>query len=452
MNRLFGTNGVRGLANSDMNVNLATDLGRAIATFFKEGEIAIASDTRTSSDMLRNAVIAGVLSTGMSVCDLGVLPSPALQFAVKHGGYNGGTIITASHNPPEFNGIKVIDTEGLELARSAEEQIESHYFERTFKIASWESIGHISQDDQWSDRYVEGILSKLDVDAIKKREFSVVLDCANGASYQSSPAMFAKLGCKLTTMNEEPDGTFPGHSSEPTPENLRDLSQAVIDVGADLGIAHDGDADRTIFFDEKGNFLQGDKSLSLMAGHILRQKKGIVVTPVSSSSCVEEVVKRNGGEILYSRVGAPIVARTMLEKGAVFGGEENGGMIFPEHQYCRDGAMAAAKVVEMLAVTGEKFSKLVSELPVYHNTKTKVTCPDEKKPEALAKMAQAVESERIDKTDGLKIYIESEWVLVRPSGTEPIIRVYAEAGSKARADALAEQYSEMLKGIVAQLS
>ncbi len=452
MNRLFGTNGVRGLANDDMNVNLATDLGRAIGTFFKEGEIAIASDTRTSSDMLRNAVIAGVLSTGMSVCDLGVLPSPALQFAVKNGGHKGGIIITASHNPPEFNGIKVIDPEGLELARSDEEQIESHYFERTFYTAPWESIGHIRQDDQWSGRYVEGMLNKLDVEAIRKREFSVVLDCANGASFQTSPSMFAKLGCKLRTINEEPDGTFPGHPSEPTPENLKDLSQAVLDMGADLGIAHDGDADRTIFFDEKGNFLQGDKSLSLMAGHILRQKKGIVVTPVSSSSCVEDVVRMNGGEILYSRVGAPIVARTMLEKGAVFGGEENGGMIFPEHQYCRDGAMAAAKVLEMLAINGEKLSKLVSELPVYHNTKKKVTCPDEKKSEALAKMAKVVESERIDKTDGLKIYFESEWVLVRPSGTEPIIRVYAEAKSRDRADALADRYSEMLKEIVAQLS
>jgi phosphomannomutase/phosphoglucomutase len=452
MKRLFGTNGVRGLANSDMNINLATDLGRAMGTFFKEGEIAIASDTRTSSDMLRNAVIAGVLSTGMSVCDLGVLPSPALQFAVKNGGYNGGIIITASHNPPEFNGIKVIDPEGLELARSDEEQIESHYFERTFKTASWESIGHISRDDRWSGRYIEGILDKLDADSIRKKEFSIVLDCANGASYQTSPALFKKLGCRLRTVNEEPDGTFPGHPSEPTPENLRDISQAVVDMGADVGIAHDGDADRTIFFDEKGNFLQGDKSLSLMAGHILSRKKGIVVTPVSSSSCVEDVVRKNGGEILYSKVGAPIVARTMFEKGAVFGGEENGGMIFPEHQYCRDGAMAAAKVVEMLAITGESLSKLVSELPVYHNTKTKVTCQDEKKPEALEKMAEAVASENVDKTDGLKIYFDSEWILIRPSGTEPIIRVYAEARSREQADALAERYSKMLKEIVAQLS
>lgn len=452
MNRLFGTNGVRGLANSDMNINLAIDLGRAIGTFFKEGELAIASDTRTSSDMLRNAVTAGVLSTGMSVCDLGVVPSPALQFAVKNGGYNGGIIITASHNPPEFNGIKVIDPEGLELARSDEEQIESNYFARTFKTASWESIGKINSDDQWSGRYIEGILSQLDVDAIREKEFSVVLDCANGASFQTSPDLFSKLGCRLRTLNEEPDGRFPGHPSEPTPENLKDISQAVIEMGADLGIAHDGDADRTIFFDEKGNFLQGDKSLSLMAGHILRRKKGIVVTPVSSSSCVEDVVSGNGGEILYSRVGAPIVARTMLEKGAVFGGEENGGMIFPEHQYCRDGAMAAAKVVEMLALTGESLSELVSGLPVYYTTKTKITCPDEKKPEALAKMAEAVSSENIDKTDGLKIYVDSEWVLIRPSGTESIIRVYAEAKSEEQADMLAERYSKILKEIVAQLS
>ncbi len=452
MNRLFGTNGVRGIANSDMNPDLATNLARAIGSFFKTGEIAIASDTRTSSDMLRNAVTAGILSTGMSVRDLGVLPSPALQFAVKNGGYNGGIIITASHNPPEFNGIKVIDSKGLELARRDEEEIESYYFNRTFMTASWESIGGTRYDAQWSDKYVQGMLGRLDTELIRGRRFKVVLDCANGASYMTSPALLAELGCEVTTLNEQPDGLFPGHPSEPTPENLKDVSATVRESGADVGIAHDGDADRTIFIDEKGEFLQGDKSLALMAGFVLRVKKGLVVTPVSSSSLVEDVVKRAGGEVLYSRVGAPIVARTMLEKKAVFGGEENGGMIFPEHQYCRDGAMAAGKVLEMLAVIGEPLSVLVSELPIYYNTKTKVECPDEKKSEALTVMAETVSSLKVDKTDGLKIYGENEWVLIRPSGTEPIIRVYAEARSRERAEALAKDNSERLRDVLEHLS
>ncbi len=448
MNRLFGTNGVRGISNSDMNIDLATNLARAIGTFFGGGEIAIATDTRTSGDMLKNAVTAGILSTGMSICDLGVLPSPALQYAVKHGGYKGGIIVTASHNPPEFNGIKVIDGEGMELARENEEEIESYYFEKSFKTAPWESIGGTSSDGQWSSRYVDGMLSKLDLDSIRKREIGVVLDCANGASYLTSPLLLTALGCKLHTLNEEPDGTFPGHPSEPTPENLEALSRAVREEGADIGIAHDGDADRTIFYDEKGNFVLGDKSLSLMARHIVMKTKGLVVTPVSSSRCVEDVVKQSGGEILYSKVGAPIVARTMLEKDAVFGGEENGGMIFPEHQYCRDGAMGAAKVLEMLAETGRALSELVAELPVYFTTKTKLSCPDEKKVEALAKMVESITSGNVDKTDGLKIYDEEEWVLIRPSGTEPIIRVYAEAKTKERANALAEEKLRILKDIV----
>jgi phosphomannomutase/phosphoglucomutase len=451
MKRLFGTNGVRGIANSDMNIELATNLGRAIGTFFGKGVVAVASDTRTSSDMIKNAVFAGVLSTGTSVGDLGVLPSPALQYAVKNGGYDGGIIITASHNPPEFNGIKVIDSIGLELARKDEEQIESHYFGGTFKIANWETLGGTRLDAQWGDRYIDGILSNLDVGAIKERRFKIVLDIANGASFQTSPSIMAKLGVEVRVLNGEPDGRFPGHPSEPTPENLTGLSSAVRDSDADLGIAHDGDADRTVFCDEKGDFVQGDKSLSLTARFMLEDRKGLVVTPVSSSSMVEDVVREAGGEILYSMVGAPIVARIMLEKNAVFGGEENGGMIFPEHQYCRDAAMSAGKVLEILARSEKPLSELVSELPVYFTTKTKVSCPDEFKSKALEEMSDLVTG-NIDRTDGLKVFGESEWVLIRPSGTEPIIRVYAEAKSKERAKALADENFKKLEDVVRQLS
>jgi phosphomannomutase/phosphoglucomutase len=451
MSRLFGTNGVRGIANSDMNIELATNLGRAIGTFFGLGEIAVASDTRTSRDMLKSAVFAGVLSTGASVCDLGVLPSPALQYAVKNGEFKGGVIITASHNPPQFNGIKVIDPLGLELARSDEEKIESHYFERSFKTASWESLGGTRLDAQWGDRYVDGIISQLDVDAIRKHAFKVVLDVANGASFETSPCIMDKLGIEVVVLNGEPDGMFPGHPSEPTPENLGGLSQAMKDNHADLGIAHDGDADRTVFCDENGNLVQGDKSLALTAGFMLEDRTGLVVTPVSSSSMVEDVVKKAGGEILYSKVGAPIVARTMLEKNAVFGGEENGGMIFPEHQYCRDAAMSAGKFLEILARSGKKLSQLVSELPVYFTTKTKVSCPDHVKSKVLEEMATLVTGS-IDRTDGLKIYGEAEWVLIRPSGTESIIRVYAEAKSKERAETLASENSKKLEDVVKLLS
>jgi phosphomannomutase/phosphoglucomutase len=450
--RLFGTNGVRGVANSDMNVELAMNLGRAIGTFFERGELAIATDTRTSCDMLKNAVVAGVLSTGVSISDLGILPSPALQYAVKNAGYGGGVIITASHNPPEFNGIKVIDSLGLELARRDEESIEKHYFTESFRVAHWESLGGTRADHQWADEYVQGIVSKLDAKATRKEGFEVVLDCANGAGYGTSPDLLSKLGCSVTTLNEEPDGRFPGHPSEPTPENLKELAKSVKDNKADIGIAHDGDADRTIFFDEKGTFVMGDKSLALVAGHILKEKKGLVVTPVASSSCVEDVVKKAGGRIFYSMVGAPIVARIMLEKKAVFGGEENGGMIFPEHQYCRDAAMTAGKMLEIMAKSGKKLSQLVSEVPVYHLHKTKVSCPDAKKAKVLSLMAKAVSSKKVDKTDGLKIYGESEWVLIRPSGTESIIRVYAEAKDKKRAKALAEENSSILKDIIKRTS
>lgn len=452
MKRLFGTNGVRGIANSDMNANLAMDLGRAIGTFFRKGELAIASDTRTSGDMLKSAVVAGVLSTGLSISDLGVQPSPALQYAVKRGKYAGGIIITASHNPPEFNGIKVIDALGLELARGDEEEIEANYFKKSFTTSGWETLGGTRVDHRWADEYIRATVSKLDAKSIMKKRYRVVLDCANGAGFQTSPKILAELGCSVNALNSQPDGRFPGHPSEPTPENLKDLARAVREDGADIGIAHDGDADRTIFVDENGSFVDGDKSLALVAGFVLKEKKGIVVTPVSSSSCVEDVVKKSGGRLLYSRVGAPIVARTMLEKKAVFGGEENGGMIFPEHQYCRDGAMTAGKVIEIMAKSGKRLSQLVSKLPVYHLHKMKVSCSDDKKEKALLLMEKKVSSKKVDKTDGLKILGKSEWVLVRPSGTEPMMRVYAEAKDKKRARLLAEENSRILRDIVKQVS
>ncbi|MDR3074895.1 MAG: phosphoglucosamine mutase [Candidatus Methanoplasma sp.] len=440
--RLFGTNGVRGIINVDMTSDLALQMGKAIGTVMG-GTVAIATDTRISADMIKTAVSSGIMSVGVNVLDLGVLPTPAIQYYVKtHDNVKGGVMITASHNPPQFNGIKCISSDGTEASREEEEQVEAKYSER-IPCAPWNLIGDMYRIGGAGEEYVDAVISRVDADAIKKAELKVCLDCANGAAYETSPLLLKKLNVRAITINCNPQGEFPGHPSEPTEENLRDLISLTRATRSDLGIAHDGDADRCVFITDGGKFVSGDKSLALISKYVLSEKKGIVVTPVSSSSLVEEVVRESGGEIRYTAVGSPVVARKMIETGAVFGGEENGGLIFPEQQYCRDGAMTIAKMLECIVRDGPLKGQ-ISDLPVYHTVKTKVECPDDMKKHVLEYLAGSNDGTRIDSTDGLKIIFDDGWVLARPSGTEPIFRIYSESKDEEAAKSRAHRYEALV--------
>jgi phosphomannomutase/phosphoglucomutase len=452
LSRLFGTNGVRGIVNEDMNIQLAQNLGMAIGTFLSGGRVAIGTDTRTSNEMLKSGVIAGLLACGSSIIDLGIVPTPTLQYYVKHQDVDLGIIITASHNPPNFNGIKCADSDGTELSREKEETIEKIYFSGEFTRATWDKIGGVQKERNAAEAYIQGIMNNIDCQVVKDADLKIVLDCGNGAGSFISPYLLERMGCHVVTLNSHPQGTFPGHNSEPTAENLKDLMAATSSFGAHLGIAHDGDADRTIIIDEKGNYLFGDRILALVTKDMLLENKGgLIVTTVASSLAVDDVVKNHNGEIIYTRVGSPIVARKMMETDALFGGEENGGLIFPKHQYCRDAAMAAAKIVEIVAKQKRPFSELIDELPKYHQFKTKISCPNELKEKALIVFAKAMEDKNVDQTDGVKIIYDSSWVLVRPSGTEPIYRIFAEAHRQEAAEKLAEESRDVISDIINDL-
>jgi len=434
--RLFGTNGIRGVVGADLTPDLAVRVGRAVATVWGRVLVAVGRDTRTSGPMVREAVVSGLLASGARVLDVGVLPSPALQFYVKERKLAGGVIVTASHNPPEYNGIKVIDGLGMEIPREAEERIEGLVASGAFATPGWREVGDASAAGDAVDAYVRGIAARVDGAAIARRRSHVVVDPGNGAACATTPRLLRGLGCRVTTMNAQPDGAFPGRMPEPTAENLAGLRALVPALGADLGIAHDGDADRAAIVDEGGGFVHGDRLLALLAGEVVRRTPGLVVTPVSSSSCVEDVVRAAGGRVEYTKVGAPVVARAMYAKGAVFGGEENGGMIYPEHLFARDGGMTAAKVVELLAVRGTPFSALAASVPAYHLRKASAPCPPERRDVLLARLRELAADRKVDSTDGVKVYGEGGWVLVRPSGTEAILRIYAEGKTPEQADAL----------------
>ncbi len=449
MTRLFGTNGIRGVVGQDMTADLAVRVGRSIGTHFGAGTVALARDPRLSGPMLARAVAAGLMSAGLEVIDLGMVPTPCAQYYVHtHGQLRGGVVITASHNPREFNGIKALDAQGMEMAREEEEAIEAVYFDESYRTADWSGVGDLRSDTSAVDLYLRGILARVDVDAIRKRKLTVVADPANGAGCATTPYLLRALGCRVLTINGQPDGAFPGRLPEPTAEHIGDLMRMVVEAKADLGVAHDGDADRAIFVDETGMFLYGDRSLALIARAQLAKHVGLVVTPVSTSSVLEDVVKAAGGHLVRTRVGSPIVARTMLAQGAVFGGEENGGIIFPEHQFCRDGGMTLATLLEVLAKEGKPLSALVASLPQYSLQKAAVEVPVAKREATLASLATLVQDREVDTTDGLKIHAPDGWVLVRPSGTEPLFRIYAEAKTADRAKALAAEGAELVRRAV----
>ena len=446
MTRLFGTNGIRGVVGTDMTADLAVRVGRAIGTFFAGGSVALARDPRLSGPMLSRAVASGLMAAGCDVVDLGMVPTPCAQFYVHdHKGLKGAVVITASHNPREFNGIKAIDGHGMEMRREDEEAIESIFFEDRARAASWSEVGSLRTDGSAVDRYLHAILSHVDAAAIRKRKFTVVADPGNGAGCVTTPYLLRELGCRVVSLNGQPDGAFPGRLPEPTVDHLGDLLRLVAQAHADLGVAHDGDADRAIFVDGTGTFLFGDRSFALLAKAEVQRHPGLVVTPVSTSSVIDDVVREAGGRVQRTRVGSPIVARTMFESGAVFGGEENGGLIFPAHQFCRDGAMTLAAMLDLLAREGHSLSELNAALPQYSLHKGSLEVPIQRRQEVLDRIVALAKGREVETLDGVKVHEADGWFLVRPSGTEPLFRVYAEARTPERARALAEEGLELVR-------
>ena len=434
--RLFGTFGVRRTANDVLTPEFATRLAACYGTQIK-GCVAIGGDTRTTTPMLMEAVKAGLLSAGCDVVDLGILPTPGVQYAVRKY-YDGGVMITASHNPPQYNGIKFLDCDGIGICDEMELEIERLYFDSDPERVPFSKMGHVYHNDSIIDEYVDEAVSKVDTQAIKDAHLKVVVDCGSGAGCFTAPYLIRKLGCEVTTLNAQADGFFPGRNPEPIEENLTELIGTVKKLNADIGLAHDGDADRTICIDEKGNFVLGDKTFTLVEREMLKENNGgIIVTTVATSQAIYDVANEHNGEVIATAVGDLLVARKLKDENGLFGGEENGGLIFPDFVYGRDAVMTVAKILEILALSKKPLSELVSELPVYYSSKEKIECSDDEKEFVMKSIADEIKTTtdfKLDLTDGVKILKEDGWVIIRPSGTEPIFRCFAESDSQEKAD------------------
>lgn len=445
--RLFGTNGVRFVPGVSRDLDFVIKFSEAAGTYYGEGEILLGQDGRVSSQAMANAASSGLMSSGRDVAEAGLVPTPALQYAVKNMGFRGAVMITASHNPPQYNGLKVMGADGVEIPRLDEQRIEKIYHENSETRADWKSVGVARQEQAVVKNYLRGILSKVNSKEIAGRKFTLAMDLGNGAQSVAAPFLAEALGCKLVTLNSVVDGSFPGRGPEPTPHTLKDLSTAVKSSGADLGVAYDGDGDRAIFCDEEGSVFWGDQSGTLLADYLMEKAPdSTIVTPISSTQAIEVVAKRRGGKVLRTRVGSVDVSRTMLERKALFGFEENGGCIYAPHLPVRDGAMATALMLECLASRGMAFSRAVSySVPKFFQSKTKLEV-DPRKVEAIMRAVERQAKGTVEKVDGLKIWTdEHTWVLVRASGTEPIIRIFAESETQEKLGTATKRFVKIVQ-------
>ena len=447
MGKLFGTNGVRGVFAEDFTLEFVHDLMLSISTYFKEGTILVGYDGRNSSKVISKLVCSTLNSAGIN-CDLaGLVPTPCLEFATKTLGYNGGIMITASHNPPEYNGIKPVASDGVEISREDENMIEEIFFQKNWNHNS-SPFGSTKNDDRAIQTYLDGIKSQIDVSKIKSKNYKVVLDLGNGAQATTAIKLCEQLGCEVITINEEIDGVFPGRGPEPTPYNLEELSSAVVNNNADLGIAFDGDGDRSIFCDDTGMLLSGDRSALLLSDYLLKKNPNSkVITCINSGNSIDELVTQTNSTVTRTKVGSVEVSRKMLTENALIGFEENGGFMFGKHNQVRDGGMTLALLLELLASSNKSISEELGNLPRSFTTKDKISCKKEDIDVIISKLSN--EFPNADTTDGIKIIFDKKnWIMIRPSGTEPIIRIYGESDSEKNLETLMTEYIQKIKSFL----
>ena len=447
--KVFGSSGTRGVAITDLTPEFVLRVAKAAGTVWGPSRAAVATDTRETGALFADATAAGLASVGLDVDRLGPTPTPAVSHYCEQESIPG-ILLTASHNPPEYNGVKLIGSDGIELSVDSLERIEEHVLTEEFDDATWQTAGKPTVVETATRNYIESLLTAVDRETIAKAELTVALDPAHGAGTFASPEFYRRLGCRVITVNAQPDGHFPGRLPEPVPENLADLAQLVRSTDADVGIAHDGDADRSVFVDENGAFINGDASLAALAEAELSAGE-TTVAAVNVSQRLVDVCNEVGAALELTPIGATHIITRIKELWAdgasvPIAGEGNGGIFFPNHRLVRDGPYIGAKFLELVA--DRPASEIVALYQQYYNERINLTYDSEAERKALlaaatdyAETSDAV----VSTTDGYRLDYGDAWVLVRPSGTEPKIRISSEATTESRAVDLAENLQEALE-------
>ncbi|GAB3688023.1 phosphoglucosamine mutase [Salinarchaeum chitinilyticum] len=450
---MFGTSGVRGPFGTDVTADLALSIGRAVAADGAD-RIVIGRDPRTTGDLLADAVAAGARECGADVIDLGVAATPTIARSVAWQDADAGIAVTASHNPPEDNGIKLWQRSGQAFDEERRERIAERVRADDATAAAWDAVGERSAWDGAADRHVGAIESAVTGgdSTSSLSDLDVVVDVGNGAGGLTVQALRA-LGCSVTALNERPDGHFPSRPSEPTAETLSTLRSVVAATDADLGVAHDGDADRTMAVDETGAFVRGDALLALFAVDAVRHSAPVdgdadrenrrVAAPVNTSLAVDDALAAVGAEVVRTRVGDVFVAERANEPDVVFGGEPSGAWIWPAETLCPDGPLAACNLAAMVAERGP-LSELVGQLDEYPIRRDSREVAEKGATMDRIRAAATAEYADVDDIDGVRITTDDGWLLLRASGTQPLIRLTAEAREPDRADDLLETGHSLL--------
>ena len=456
--RVFGSSGTRGVANEDLTPAFALRVAEAAGSVWDAPRAAVGRDTRRTGRMFVNAVATGLAAVGTDAARLGVVPTPALQaYAAEEG--VPAIMVTASHNPPEYNGLKLVGPDGVELAVDDLERIESALLAERFEPVGWDATGEDVTVEGTRRRYVESLLATVERDAIAAADLTVALDPGHGAGALTSPAFYRELGCRVVTVNAQPDGRFPGRNPEPVEPNLADLGRLVRASEADVGVAHDGDADRAIFYDERGEYVEGDATLAALAAAELGADD-VAVSAVNVSQRLADVCDAAGADLDLTPIGSTRIMTRIREleaEGRVvpIAGEGNGGVIFPAYRITRDGAYTGARFLELLATAGLEASEVLAPYDDYANVRVNVAYDTDAEREALLAAAAArarSEDAELTTIDGFRLDYGDAWVLARPSGTEPVVRVYAEAREESRARELAESFADALLAAVDEAS
>ncbi len=445
MSKLFGSSGVRGLANVDLTPILACRVALAVATHSKAKTAVVARDTRVSGNMLEDALVSGLLSQGTDVLVTDIVPTPVLAYAAKAVGADIGFMLTASHNPPQYNGIKVFNGESMSYTDEDQKAVEKIVADGNFAMADWRSLGKMTYFDA-SRVYLSAVQKVV---TIKKR-WNVVVDPGCGAAFNIGPQLLKSLGCKVTSLNAQPDGYFPARISEPTAESLQDLAKTVKTLHADIGVAFDGDADRVAFVDENGVFVNFDRSLAAYSAFALKQNKGgLVITNVEASMCIETMAEKYGGKVVRTRVGDIYISEAIKRCGALFGGEPCGAWVHPQVHLCPDGPLSAVLFLKALEDEGKTVSQFINEVPDYITMRENVVCKNEKKYVLVEKLGTALKSEfsaytDFSNVDGARLALKNGWLLVRASGTEPLIRLTVEGESQEAAKDITQKATALI--------
>ncbi|MBM3229022.1 phosphoglucosamine mutase [Candidatus Parvarchaeota archaeon] len=448
---MFGTSGIRGVANSEVGCELAVRLGGALSQAGKKA--VVATDTRLAAPMIKHALVSGLLSGGAEVLDIGVVPTPVLSFASQQLGCTG-VMVTASHNPPQYIGMKLFES-GFEIDKVKEKAMEQKLGQDYSPKAKFDKVGRLGQAD-FRQQYFGFALQKIDAAKVAATRPKVVVDCANAAASTCMPYLLGMVGCQVVSVNCEQNTSF-NRGLEPSQANLADTAKVVRATGALLGIAHDGDADRAVIMDEKGNVLPLDVQLALMCLFELgknRQAGKRIVTTVEASLAVRRAVEAGGGEISITPVGSLHVAQSLYSQGGCFGGEPCGEYVYPAGVKSPDGLLSGLKFIEMLCTKGE-ISALSKQVKTYPIHRAKFPCPNEKKKAAMALIERQVESAGKLKgakslSDGLRVDFEDGWFLIRPSGTEPIMRLTAECLTQKRLDGTVRALESIIQNSVSK--